>query len=436
MQTAPKRVVNGWAMYDWANSVYSLVITTSFFPLFYEASTKAHFGGEEVTFFGRTFVNTALYNYSFAASYLLAVLLYPILSSIADIKGNKKSFMHFFCLIGSIGCSLLYFFDGSNIEFGLICSMLAAIGYAGSLVFYNAFLPEIAAEKDRDRISAKGFSLGYIGGVILQLAGFALFFHYGAKGDSSQGIKLTFLLVGIWWYGFAWYSFVRLPKGTPDTSKGNVNILTAGFSEMKKVFNQVQQLPVLKRFLRSVFFYNMGVQTVMLAATLFGSKMLGLPEEDLLITLLIIQLVAIAGAYGVSTLATKFGNFNALIICVIIWILICIGAYYEAHLAMQGKNEIWHFYLLAVAVGMVMGGIQSVSRSTYSKLMPVTKDTTSFFSYFDMTEKIAIVLGMFTFGIVEEITGSMANSILSLCIFFVIGLIFLYSAKMKQLKTA
>lgn len=430
MQTASKKILNGWAMYDWANSVYSLVITTSFFPLFYEASTKAHFGGEVVSFFGRSFVNTALYNYSFAAAYLFVVLLYPILSSIADIRGNKKSFMHFFCLIGSIGCSLLYFFDGSNIEFGLICSMLAAIGYAGSLVFYNAFLPEIAAKKDRDRISAKGFSLGYIGGVILQLIGFALVQFL----DASEGIKLTFLLVGLWWYGFAWYSFARLPKGNPDPDKKDWNVFTAGFTEMKKVFAQVQEMPVLKRFLRSVFFYNMGVQTVMLAATLFGSKILGLPEDQLLITLLIIQLVAIAGAYGVSYLAGKFGNFNALIICVIIWIIICIGAYYEAYLATLQQNKTSHFYLLAVAVGLVMGGIQSVSRSTYSKLMPVTKDTASYFSYYDMTEKIAIVLGMFTFGFIEELTGSMANSILSLCVFFIIGIIFLYSAKRKQLK--
>ncbi|WP_126969972.1 MFS transporter [Gynurincola endophyticus] len=436
MQTASKKVVNGWAMYDWANSVYNLVITTSFFPLFYEASTKAHFGGDEVSFFGRKFINTALYNYSFAASYLFVVLLYPLLSSIADIRGNKKSFMHFFCLIGSVGCSLLYFFDGSNIEFGLICSMLAAIGYAGSLVFYNAFLPEIAAAKDRDRISAKGFSLGYIGGVILQLVGFALVQYFSAKGDTSEGIKITFLLVGLWWYGFAWYSFARLPKGKPDPEKKDWNVFTAGFTEMKKVFRQVQTMPVLKRFLRSIFFYNMGVQTVMLAATLFGSKILGLPESQLLITLLVIQVVAIGGAYGVSWLATRFGNFNALMICIVIWMGICVGAYYEAYLASIQKNTVAHFYLLAVAVGLVMGGIQSVSRSTYSKLMPETKDTTSFFSYYDMTEKLAIVLGMFTFGFVEELTGSMANSILSLCVFFLIGFVFLYSAKVKQQKQA
>ncbi len=435
MQTASKKIINGWAMYDWANSVYNLVITTSFFPLFYEASTKAHFGGENVQFFGRTFVNTALYNYTFAAAYLVVVLLYPILSAIADAKGNKKHFMHFFTLLGSISCCMLYFFDGSNIEFGLICSMLACVGYSGSLVFYNAYLPEIAAPADRDRVSARGFSMGYIGGVLLQLIGFGLVQYYTAQGNTSEGLKLTFLLVGLWWYGFSWFSFARLPNGIPAARKSEKGFLTAGFIEMKKVFYQVKEMPVLKRYLRGFFFYNMGVQTVMLAATLFGSKILGLPEDRLLITLLIIQLVAIVGAIAISRLSTAIGNFHALMVTVLVWISICVGAYYTAGVAATGADTELHFYLLAVAVGLVMGGIQSVSRSTYAKLMPETKDTTSFFSYYDMTDKLAIVIGMFSFGFIEELTGSMANSILSLVCFFILGLVFLFSARLKQLKS-
>lgn len=429
MQTASKKVINGWAMYDWANSVYNLVITTTFFPIYYTEMTKAAPFNGTVTFMGRNFVNTALYNYALAAAYMLVAFTLPILTSIADYKGNKKKFMQFFCYMGAIACSCLYFFNSENFSFGIICMMLAAIGFYGSLVFYNSYLPEIAAIKDRDRISARGFSFGYIGSVLMQLFGFALVLFYDkipflkSEGDA---VRLTFLLVGIWWMGFAQIPFARLPKGRGITEgNGNSkNIFTGGFIELKKVFFQVKQMPVMKRFLTAFFFYNMGVQTVMLAATNFGSKVLNLPSTKLIITVVLIQLVAIAGAYFISRLSEKFGNLQILIVVVFFWIIVCIMGY-----LMQTE---YHFYGLAIAVGLVMGGIQSLSRSTYSKLMPETKDTASFFSFYDITEKIAIVIGLSAFGYIEELTGSMRNSVLALMVFFALGLFFLYFALSKQ----
>ena len=429
MQTASKKVINGWAMYDWANSVYNLVITTTFFPIYYTEMTKAAPFNGTVTFMGRNFVNTALYNYALAAAYMLVAFTLPILTSIADYKGNKKKFMQFFCYMGAIACSCLYFFNSENFSFGIICMMLAAIGFYGSLVFYNSYLPEIAAIKDRDRISARGFSFGYIGSVLMQLFGFALVLFYDkipflkSEGDA---VRLTFLLVGIWWMGFAQIPFARLPKGRGITEgNGNSkNIFTGGFIELKKVFFQVKQMPVMKRFLIAFFFYNMGVQTVMLAATNFGSKVLNLPSTKLIITVVLIQLVAIAGAYFISRLSEKFGNLQILIVVVFFWIIVCIMGY-----LMQTE---YHFYGLAIAVGLVMGGIQSLSRSTYSKLMPETKDTASFFSFYDITEKIAIVIGLSAFGYIEELTGSMRNSVLALMVFFALGLFFLYFALSKQ----
>lgn len=429
MQTASKKVINGWAMYDWANSVYNLVITTTFFPIYYTEMTKAAPFNGTVTFMGRNFVNTALYNYALAAAYMLVAFTLPILTSIADYKGNKKKFMQFFCYMGAIACSCLYFFNSENFSFGIICMMLAAIGFYGSLVFYNSYLPEIAAIKDRDRISARGFSFGYIGSVLMQLFGFALVLFYNkipflkSEGDA---VRLTFLLVGIWWMGFAQIPFARLPKGRGITEgNGNSkNIFTGGFIELKKVFFQVKQMPVMKRFLTAFFFYNMGVQTVMLAATNFGSKVLNLPSTKLIITVVLIQLVAIAGAYFISRLSEKFGNLQILIVVVFFWIIVCIMGY-----LMQTE---YHFYGLAIAVGLVMGGIQSLSRSTYSKLMPETKDTASFFSFYDITEKIAIVIGLSAFGYIEELTGSMRNSVLALMVFFALGLFFLYFALSKQ----
>ncbi len=429
MQTASRKVINGWAMYDWANSVYNLVITTTFFPVYYTEMTKAAPFNGEVTFFGRTFVNTALYNYALAAAYLCVAFTLPILSSIADYRGSKKRFMQVFCFTGALACSMLYFFSPQNFSLGIICMMIAAYGFYGSLVFYNSYLPEIAAEEDRDRISARGFSFGYIGSVIMQIAGFLLvFFHEKIPFFKNAGdaVRTTFLLVGIWWFGFAQIAFRRLPKSVPSANNGvRKNVFTGGFFELKKVWNQLMHLPVMKRFLLAFFFYNMGVQTVMLAATNFGSKVLNLPSTKLIITVVLIQLVAIFGAWAISRLSMRFGNFQVLIGVIFFWILICIAGY-----NMQTE---YHFYALAIAVGVVMGGIQSLSRSTYSKLMPVTKDTASFFSFYDITEKIAIVIGLSSFGYIEEFSGDMRNSVLALVVFFALGFIFLFFAQRKYI---
>ena len=426
MQTASKKVIRGWAMYDWANSVYNLVITTTFFPIYFTAVTKKQFGSDIVPFLGRKFVNSSLYDYSLAVAYLFIALLYPVLTSIADSRGNKKAFMKFFCYMGSAGCAMLYFFNGTNLWLGILCFMMASMGFVGSLVFYNAFLPEIAAPEDRDRVSAKGFSYGYIGSVILQIIGFILVVLL--PGDPFLAPRITFLLVGIWWASFAQFTFAVLPE-TKSAGKISASIVTESFSEMKKVYGEIKKLPILKNYLRGFFFYSMGVQTVMLAATLFGSKLLQLEDTKLIITIVVIQLVAIPGAIWMSRLSEKFGNLRVLAGIVVFWILICLAAYYTAYYKEQGGNPEFGFYGLAVAVGLVMGGIQSLSRSTYSKLMPETRDTASYFSYYDFTEKLAIVIGMFSFGLIEEATGSMKNSVLSLIVFFVIGLVWVMRAQ-------
>ena len=439
MQTASKKIINGWAMYDWANSVYSLVITSTIFPAYYESVTSNN-GTNEVVFLGRKFVNSALYNYALGIAFLLVAIMSPILSSIADYKGNKKKFLRFFCFLGSASCSLLYFFKGiDTIWVAIIFTILACVGFWSSLVFYNSYLPEIAAPEDRDRISAKGFSRGYIGSVILQLICFVFVFKpgwFGMQNDATLPARFSFLLVGIWWFGFAQFTLTRMPKGTPAAFRPEHSILSNGFIELKKVFFQLKDLLILKRYLLAFFFYNTGVQTVMLVAALFGSKQLKLPTDKLIITILIIQVVAIGGAHLIAALSAKFGNFSTLLGVIIIWILICIGAYQIANISQRGKDVEMYFYVLAAFVGLVMGGIQSLSRSTYAKLMPVTKDTTSFFSFYDVTEKIGIVIGMFSFGLIEELTGSMKNSLLAIMCFFIIGFVLLYFALKKEKQLA
>lgn len=426
MQTASKKVVNGWAMYDWANSVYNLVITTTFFPAYYAAVTSTKNFPDGIKFFGRNFKNTEMKDYVMSFSFLLVVLLIPILSSISDYKGNKKNYMRFFCYVGALSCSLMFFFDKDHVWLGLICLLFAGIGFYGSLVFYNSYLPEIAAEEDMDRISAKGFAMGYIGSVILQMIGFAMVVMM--PDNEGLALKITFLLVGLWWIGFAQIPFSRLPNNIPKAErKQKKHPIINGFHELRKVWKQVRQMPLLRNFLASFFFYSMGVQTVMLVATDFGIKELKLPNSKLIITLVIIQLVAIGGAFLMSKLSSMFGNLRVIIITVLLWVGVCIAGYFTT-------TEMG-FYILAATVGLVMGGIQALSRSTYSKFMPPTKDTASFFSFYDVTEKLAIVIGLFSFGFIEG-QFDMRMSILILIVFFVLGFIFLLVTSAKQMKLA
>jgi MFS transporter, UMF1 family len=428
--TASKKVVNAWAMFDWSNSVYNLVITATFFPIYFESVTKGADGSDSVSFLGFNFINSSLYDYAMSFAYFIIALSYPILTSIADTRGNKKNFMRFFCYMGSIGCSSLFFFKGTeNLWLGITGLIFGAMGYVGSLVFYNAYLPEIAAPEDRDRISAKGFSFGYIGSVILQLLGFGLVL--GMPDNPGLATRITFLLVGLWWFGFAQITFAGLPK-IEYRSQNKVNVFTDGFAEIKKIWYQTRQMPVLKRFLRAFFFYSMGVQAIMLAATMFGAKTLGLPQTNLIATIVIIQLLAVVGAISMSRLSAIFGNLKVLMGVVFFWIVCCWAAYYAAGYKEKGGNPEMMFYGIAVGVGLVMGGVQSLSRSTYSKLMPETKDTASYFSYYDFNEKMAIVIGIFSFGFIHEATGSMKNSILILMVYFAIGLVWLYSALKAQ----
>ncbi|MFA6149815.1 MAG: MFS transporter [Chitinophagaceae bacterium] len=415
-----KKVQRAWAMYDWANSAYNLVITSTIFPAYYIAITGGD-SGEKISFFGWQVSNSTLLEYSLALAYFIIALLSPILSAVADYRGNKKFYMQLYCYIGAFACMLLYFFKPGNIELGILASMMAAIGYCGSLVFYNSYLPEIATVDEQDKLSAKGFTYGYIGSVILQLICFV--FIFSGFEDGTFAPRLSFLLVGLWWLIFAQISFRYLPKGTPSGESKQNSILTGGFKELNKVWNQAKRMPKLKSYLAAFFFYSMGVQTVMLAATIFGSKevkklvegkWVAMEAQDLIPAILMIQLVAIFGAMLMARLSKRFGNLQVLLAVVLMWIGICIAAYFT--------YTNFQFYILAVCVGLVMGGIQSLSRSTYSKLLPVaTHDNTSFFSLYDVMEKMSIVIGMFSFAFIEHLLESMRYSILVLIIFFIVG---------------
>lgn len=412
-------------MYDWANSAYNLVITSTIFPAYYTIITTTQENGDQVSFFGRTFTNTALSNYALSVAYLIMALLLPVLSSIADFRGNKKTFMKAFTYMGAIACAGLFFFKLETLEWGIICFVLAAMGYIGGVMFNNSYLPEIATVDQQDRVSAKGFAYGYVGSVILQVICFVFVLKPELFGitDASLPARLSFLLVGMWWIGFAQIPFRKLPAGSRDHAKISKSQVSNGFEELLKVWKQLKTMTVLKRFLLAFFFYSMGVQTIMLVAAGFGEKVLKLGTSKLIAIILVIQIVAILGALIMSYFAKKYGNILVIIFVLVIWIGVCAAAYFV-------QNE-FQFYIIAAVVGLVMGGIQSISRSTYSKFLPYnTPDTASFFSFYDVTEKLAIVIGLFSFAYIEEFTGSMRNSAISLAGFFILGLLILVSLLM------
>ncbi len=424
LKIGDKKLINAWAFYDWANSVYSLVISTAVFPLYYSAITE----GKVVSFLGMEWDHPdSLYSYALSFSFLIVAFISPILSGIADYTGSKKKFMKFFCFVGSISVMSLYFFEGiDTVWIGIVFTILASIGFWASLVFYNAYLPEVAHPKQQDRASAKGFMYGYVGSIILLVINLIMIQMPDLFGiTSATASRLSFVMVGLWWLGFAQVTFKRLPDDVYN-KKPDKDYIWKGFRELKIVAKEVVNYPTLKRFLISFFLLSVGVQTIILLATIFGSTELGLATIDLIITVLLIQVVAILGAFLFSRLSEKKGNIFALKITIIIWMLVCFCAFL---LHKDLPNVSTYFYALGAILGLVLGAIQSLTRSTYSKLLPETEDHATYFSFYDVTEKIAIVLGTFVYGLLYAITDSMQWSVLCLALFFLASFIILSTLK-------
>jgi UMF1 family MFS transporter len=438
IQKGDKKIIRGWVMYDWANSVYNLVISSAIFPIFYDTQSKIVYAennniadwkeipeGTQVTidFFGNQLSNSVIYSFVLSASFLVVAFLSPILSGIADYTGSKKRFLQFFCYFGSFSAMSLYFFDAHYAEIGMLSIFIASIGFWNSLVFYNAFLPEIADPIDQDKISARGFSMGYLGSMILLILCLVWIqvLHYE--------VKWCFVFVGVWWIGFSQFTYRVLPINVHG-KKPEPGYIWRGFRELKLVFKEFKRTKRLKRYLYAFFFFNTGVQTVMLMATIFANKEIQWPEgadtSGLIIAILLIQILGAVGAFLMSRLSNKIGNIYTLMVSVAIWILLCVYAFF-----IKTPNE---FYTMAAGVGLVMGGVQAIARSTYSKFLPPTTDSASYFSFYDVTEKIGIVFGTFFFGFMEYITESLRASVMSVTAFFIIGFILLFFVPKKEIE--
>ena len=423
------KLIKAWAFYDWANSVYPLVISTAVFPLYYSSITKsfANIDGD-ISFLGSYWNPTTIYDYTLSFSFLIVAFISPLLSGIADYTGNKLKFLKFFCFLGSLSVMLLFFFKGeSTLWVALIFTVFANIGFWGSLVFYNAYLPEISFPHQQDMVSAKGFIYGYAGSLLLLIFSLILIQKPDLFGitDPTFPPRLTFVLVGFWWFGFAQITYKRLPNNTFDKIPDR-DYIWKGFMELKIVLKSLSQLKRLKYFLISFFFLSIGVQTIILMAGIFGSEELGLPTFNLILTIIIIQIVAIIGAFIFSRMSNKIGNIKTLKITLIIWGTVCFIAFI---LDKSLPNIDLYFYILALLLGLVLGATQTLTRSTYSKLLPDTHDHAIYFSFYDVTEKIAIVIGMFIFGSLLALTGSMQNSVLALSVFFLVAFLSLSSVK-------
>ncbi|MGB0981456.1 MAG: MFS transporter [Winogradskyella sp.] len=442
LKKGSKKLLNAWAFYDWANSVYTLTIASSIFPIFYSALFLSQ--TEKTVFaFGMDFKSTALITYVTAFTFLVVALTSPILSGIADYVGNKKNFMKFFCYVGGFGCIGLYWFNIESIHSSLLFYFMGLIGYWGSLVFYNSYLPDIAYPEQQDNISAKGFSLGYLGSVLLLLLNLAMvmkpdfFFIANRVSEHGEvletaaqvGMRYSFVMVGLWWILFSQYTFYILPKGTTKGGKVTKAVVFNGLKELKHVWIELKQNLRLKRYLTAFFVFSMAVQTIMLVAVYFGEEEIAWGGSEaktfgLITSILVIQLVAIIGAYVTSFASSKFGNIKTLIVVNFFWMALCFYAYF--------MKTPMQFYIAASLVGLVMGGVQSLARSTYSKFLPETEDTTSYFSFYDVAEKIGIVIGMVIFATIDQITGSMRNAILFLVLFFIAGIILLFKVPESQ----
>lgn len=418
MKIVFNKTQKAWAFYDWANSVYSLVIGTVLLPIYYEEVTKSA-GLETMHFLGFEFINTALYSLVISISFFIIAVLSPYLASLADFSGKKKNFMKVFVWIGSISCMGLFFFNSGTIFIGLLGALFASVGFTGSLVFYNAFLPEIAEPEKQDRLSARGFALGYFGSSLLLILNLMMvqkpvWFGLG-EGGAGMATRISFLLVGIWWIGFSQITFRHLPHKERAVGERPASMLKVGYQKLGNVWREFMEIPRLKRFLFSFFWYSTGVQTVILLASIFGAKVLNLETSQLILSILTIQFVGIAGAILFSRLSGMLGNIKAIGIAVFIWVGVCVAAYY-----VQTANQ---FYIVAGIVGLVMGGIQALSRSTYSKLLPETEDHATYFSFYDVTEKVATMAGMFTMFAIEQTTGDLRNAAFGLMAFFILGFI-------------
>ncbi|SFJ36743.1 MFS transporter [Thermoflavimicrobium dichotomicum] len=412
-----KQTIRAWYMYDWANSAFATTIMAAVMPIYF--SKVASQGLSETT-------ATAFWGYTQSIALVLIVILSPILGAIADKSHSKKTFLRFFTYLGVAASIFMYTIDQGEWIWACILVTIGTLGFSGANVFYDAFLTDLAPERERDMISSRGYAYGYIGGGLLLTLNLIMilkpeWFYL----TSTQATQLSFLSVGIWWFVFSIPIFRHVHEPEKNDSIQTTKPLSLAvdaFKSVGKTIRKIHEFPELIKFLIAFWFFNDGINTIIKMATIYGAE-IGIGETHLIAALLITQFVGIPCTLLFGRVANKLGAKMTLMITLGIYLIIVTLGYFM-------KNQ-YHFYALASMVAFVQGGSQALSRSIFSRMVPKNHNA-EFFGFFGLSGKFSSIFGPALFGLVAQSFGSSRSGIISLALFFIIGMIILVFVNIEK----
>ncbi len=423
-----RREIFGWTMYDWANSAFSTTVVTVFLgPYLSNIAQAAADANGMLYLFGIPIKYDSLFTYCVSASILLQVVLLPILGAIADYSHLRKRMLMTFSTLGAVATILLFFVAPGLHWVGAALFILANVSFGASIVFYNAYLPDIASPDQRDQVSSRGFALGYAGGGLLLLLNLLLFSFRERLGvDSALAARLSLASAGLWWLGFSLITFRTLrPRHAARQLPGGESYLTVGFKQLRSTFRQISKFPQTVRYLVAFLLYNDGIQTVIVVAAIFASIELGMDDQQLILVILMIQAVAFLGAFFLFPfLARRLGAKGAIVASLIVWSLVVIYAFAALTTQLQ-------FWILGAVIALVLGGSQALSRSLFAQMIPQGREA-EFFSFYEVSDRATSFLGPLIFGLANQLFGSLRYGILSLIILFVLGLALLLTVNVPR----
>ncbi|MFZ5886220.1 MAG: MFS transporter [Chloroflexota bacterium] len=435
-----RREIFGWAMYDWANSAFSTTVGTVFLGPYIASlaanAAKAYPDGM-ARFFGIPVAPDSFLPYCVSFSVGLQVLFLPILGAIADYSHLRKRMMQIFAFIGAIATILMFFITGSLWWLGGVLFIIANLAFGAAIVFYNAYLPDIASEDQRDRVSSYGWAMGYLGGGILLALNLAFFIfseNLGVPGDLAVRINLA--SAGVWWLGFSFLTWTRLrPRHAARALPPGETYVSIGFKQLSKTFREVKHFPETIKYLVAYFLYNDGIQTVIAVSSTFAAAPLirggvELPQDTLIAVILMIQFVAFFGALLWGKLANWIGSKQSIIVSLIIWSGVVIYAYG----GLKGESRVIEFFILGIFIALVMGGSQAISRSLFAQMIPKGKEA-EFYSFYEVSERGTSWTGPLIFGLANQWFGSLRYGILALIFYFIAGLIVLPFVNVQKAMT-
>ncbi|MFB4167062.1 MFS transporter [Virgibacillus sp. JSM 102003] len=410
-----KKTAFSWMLYDFGNSAFATTIMAAVLPVFYY--DVAAVGVDQS-------LADSYWGYSQSIAALLVAVMAPFLGAISDFSAAKKKFLRFFAFMGIIASILLAFVGEGDYIFASLLLIIGTVGFSSANIFYDAFLPEIADEDEIDKISSYGFAFGYIGGGILLAINILMILKYPWFGMPNAAVasQVSFVTVGIWWFIFSLPLLKNIKEEKKVTTKRDRSYVAIGFSRVTNTFKEIKQYKHLLIFLLAFWMYNDGISTIIKMATIYGRD-IGIDSNSLIAALLITQFVGIPCTFFFGWLAKKITAKKALFITLYAYLGIVIFGYF--------MSSALHFYLLAVCVGLVQGGAQSLSRSIYGRMVPANKHA-EFFGFYGISAKFAAIFGPFLFAFVGQLTGSSRLGIISLVIFFIVGIVLLRFVNIEQ----